>query len=201
MVWYAEQQSTLTRPAEGTKGLLPDFTYRASRSICVPTSAGCFFGDLTMKTCSKCKQPKLLSEFHKDQSKKDGHKAHCKSCQKITDVNYQQSEKGKARIKRYNQSKKGKVAHKRYHQTEKGKTTRRAIEKRFNARHPEQIRAKWAVHSAVRTAKLPRANTFQCSCGKQAKDYHHWSYLFEHQLDVEPMCCDCHKRLHRRIAI
>lgn len=36
MVWYAEQQSTLTRPAEGTMGL---------RSICVPTSAGYFIGD------------------------------------------------------------------------------------------------------------------------------------------------------------
>lgn len=35
-----------------------------------------------MKTCSKCKIPKELSEFGKDKSKKDGHQYSCKTCYK-----------------------------------------------------------------------------------------------------------------------
>lgn len=32
------------------------------------------------KRCKRCGQEKELSEFHKDRSKKDGHKSICKSC-------------------------------------------------------------------------------------------------------------------------
>lgn len=33
-----------------------------------------------MKTCSKCKEEKELSEFHKNSLKKDGYNSYCKSC-------------------------------------------------------------------------------------------------------------------------
>ena len=33
-----------------------------------------------MKTCTRCKQEKPLTEFHKRSSSKDGHKSLCKSC-------------------------------------------------------------------------------------------------------------------------
>lgn len=35
-----------------------------------------------MKQCSKCKEPKKLSEFHKDKTHKDGFKTVCKLCSK-----------------------------------------------------------------------------------------------------------------------
>jgi hypothetical protein len=35
-----------------------------------------------MKTCSKCKELKPFTEFHKDRTKKDGHVYHCKVCKK-----------------------------------------------------------------------------------------------------------------------
>lgn len=33
-----------------------------------------------MKTCSKCKQEKLITEFHKAKAFKDGHAYRCKDC-------------------------------------------------------------------------------------------------------------------------
>ena len=84
MVWYAEQQSTLTRPAEGTMGnsgkeiqLCP---------ICVPTSAGFFIGD-TMKTIEE----KRKANF-------------------IATQKYKKTEKGKVTQRRYHQSEKGRVS-------------------------------------------------------------------------------------------
>ncbi len=43
------------------------------------------------KRCRKCGQEKFLSEFHKDRTKKDGHKGICKSClskkkEKVSDI-------------------------------------------------------------------------------------------------------------------
>lgn len=35
-----------------------------------------------MKTCSKCKEQKEFSEFHKQKDKEDGHRSHCKLCRK-----------------------------------------------------------------------------------------------------------------------
>ena len=36
-----------------------------------------------MKTCSKCKESKYESEFHKDSKNKNGFSSHCKKCEKI----------------------------------------------------------------------------------------------------------------------
>lgn len=33
-----------------------------------------------MKTCSKCKEEKLFSEFHRNRSRKDGYNHNCKTC-------------------------------------------------------------------------------------------------------------------------
>jgi 5-methylcytosine-specific restriction endonuclease McrA len=41
-----------------------------------------------MKICTKCGQKKLLSEFAKDKSKKDGHMPSCKDCKKVYDTKY-----------------------------------------------------------------------------------------------------------------
>lgn len=77
------------------------------------------------RVCTKCgiEYPATAEYFYRDKSRKDGLKSHCKRCCAV----YQQSEKGKAVIRRYQRTEKGKVtgraAVKRYQQTEKGRVT------------------------------------------------------------------------------
>lgn len=55
-------------------------------------------------------------------------------------------------------------------------------------------RKKLVVEIARGAAK---ASEFMCvGCGKQAQDWHHWSYEPEHQLSVIPLCKSCHKLQH-----
>ena len=37
-----------------------------------------------MKSCSRCKEIKDLSNFHKAKNRADGHAPHCKACHKTT---------------------------------------------------------------------------------------------------------------------
>jgi len=152
------------------------------------------------KRCSKCKQIKPVSEFNKNRSGKDGLHNQCKVCLLENIKKYQKTEKGKATqqaaIKRYKQSKKGKARDKRYNQSEKGKAMHREAAKRFFARNPNQMKAVKAVNEAIRIGKLPRPDTLLCHYGDHpAEQYHHWSYLPEHWLDVVPVCRKCHKRV------
>lgn len=54
-----------------------------------------------MKRCSKCKQFKELSEFHKQSRSIDGLKSACKYCRNKSNKEYTMSEKGKAAKKKY----------------------------------------------------------------------------------------------------
>jgi hypothetical protein len=60
------------------------------------------------KTCSRCKEQKLFSEFSKHKSKKDGHCGQCKICVK----EYQQTNRKQiaVREKEYKQANKAKIA-------------------------------------------------------------------------------------------
>ena len=196
--------------------------------------------EIISKRCSKCKDGKPLTEFHKDRRSKDGYKQWCKSCRKA----YKQSEKGKAAAKRYQQSEKGQAAQKHYHQSEKGGATKKRYDqskkgrvcnkrhqkkyrqtkkykvarrryanskqgklkkrlrgKKYKVTFPEQIKAQTAVNHAIRAGKLPRPDTLQCSCGEQAKQYHHHKgYEPKFWLDVIPVCMKCHSKFPNLIA-
>lgn len=41
-----------------------------------------------MKICSKCKEEKSFSEFHKHKHSKDGYRSQCKECRKESDKRY-----------------------------------------------------------------------------------------------------------------
>ena len=139
------------------------------------------------KRCSKCKEIKLLSEFHKDQTKKDFHRPDCKVCNLKRGREYFQTEQGKASRIRYCQSEK-----------------KKATKKRFCIRHPEQWKAENALNYAVRTGKLPRPDSLQRHyCDLQAKEYHHYlGYASKYWLDVIPVCIKCHSLLsHSNLMI
>jgi len=150
------------------------------------------------KRCSKCKQIKPLSEFHKDRKAKNGFFCWCKICNCERVRKYAQTEKGKTKNKQYAQSEKRKANMKHYCQSKKGKTNY----KRYYIRYPERLKAKSAANHAIRSGKLPRANTRLCRyCSKPAQQWHHWhGYEPEHWLDVIPVCRKCHILCHKKSA-
>lgn len=125
-----------------------------------------------MKTCSRCKETKSVSEFSKHHRNKDGLQDWCKSC-----------------IRAYRQSEKSRAAN------------RKAVAKFFLC-HPNHRKAKNAVNYAICAGRLPRPDSLPCYyCPKPAQQYHHWhGYEPEHWLDVVPACVECHTKEHRKIA-
>ena len=108
----------------------------------LPTTPAHFY-----KSCSKCRQRKLIEEFYKNSTTKDGYQYQCKICSN----NHQ---------KKYRQTKQGKANTKRYHN-----------------RHPERIKIKNLVNHAIRAGKLPRPDTLFCTyCYEMAQHYHHPDY-------------------------
>lgn len=57
-----------------------------------------------------------------------------------------------------------------------------------------------AVRRAIAAGQLaPLAERLCKDCGAAARNYHHFAgYEREHWLDVEPLCCRCHKAHHAR---
>ncbi len=68
--------------------------------------------DGTMKTCSKCKEAKPLSAFHKNQTQSDGLHTYCKICANAYCKQYQQ--KNEELLKQYHQSQTCKDSRRRY---------------------------------------------------------------------------------------
>lgn len=142
------------------------------------------------KRCSSCKQFKSFSEFNKARNRKDGYQYWCKICQAKISKKYKQSRK------KYSQTEKGRNVHrkssKRYQKTEKGKANQRRYIKRNRHKH----NARCFIQAAVKSGKLPRPDTLQCSYGKHpAEQYHHKGYTPKHWLDVIPTCLSCHWKM------
>jgi len=124
-----------------------------------------------MKQCSKCKEVKPLSEFHKSSISKDGLKGVCKPCKKA--VAKIERAKNKDRIREYNLSYKGCSAY---------KASKRASRKSFKATHPEVIRAEKACYRAGLTCMKFHA--------------HHWSYRDQDIYDIIYMKPEQHRSSH-----
>lgn len=96
-------------------------------------------------------------------------------------VEYMQSERRKAVVKRYMSSPEGR------------RVTRKAKQ------HPHR-RANRAIRYAIERGDIPSASTLVCTkCGAPAQHYHHHNgYDLNHWLDVIPLCVPCHGRAHRK---
>ena len=175
----------------------------------------------TIKVCSKCGftcEMKVAAEFFcKQTSRKDELKSHCNKCRSNSAKVYRETEHGKAIMQRYQNSERRLIAAQKYQNSEKGKATslkckreyrasargkavQRKSGKKYRLFNPEKMKAKSAVHCAIRSGELVRPD--RCSNPKCNKlcvpEGHHWSYLEEYWLDVEWLCCSCHKKLHKK---
>jgi hypothetical protein len=142
-----------------------------------------------MKTCSKCKQDKQLSEFYKEKRTKDGRTSECKKCFGIRCKNYIQTEQGREVHRR---------ASSKYEKSEKGKVVR----KKICIRHSKARKAGSAVNGAIQSGLIPNAKFLRCNyCPNSAQEYHHYKgYAKEHWLDVLPTCIKCHRKEHKKVA-
>lgn len=95
-----------------------------------------------VKTCSKCKTSKDLTEFYKNKTRHDGLCALCKECDKKKPVN---REKARARFERYRNSEKGQAYFKNYYLKNKETCNKQSFA--WAKANPEKMRVSWLRHS------------------------------------------------------
>jgi hypothetical protein len=160
------------------------------------------------KTCSKCKQAKLLEEFHRNKRAKDGHHTYCKECKnarqreyiaedperaRSIDRRHRESPKGKERIDAYKRSERGKAMRRAWETSEKGKAVRALTNKNYNKRYPERRLAKYYLNRAVNKGQVMKPNACsECGATERIIDGHHDDY--SKPLDVEWLCRGCHTK-------
>lgn len=146
------------------------------------------------KRCSKCKQLKDVSEFHRNKVMTDGYANQCITCFRETHKRYRDSEKGKQRQRNYQTSEHGRIVHReacsKYRQTEASKASYADYYKRCKQKN----RSRGRVFDAIRSGRMQPATDFPCKyCGNPALEYHHHNgYDDEHSFDVIPLCKACH---------
>jgi len=151
-----------------------------------------------IKRCFHCKQIKPISEFYKSRNRKDGHSTFCKMCGIKRAKNFRESKIGQLYIRNYHLSERNRLLQKKYRLSEKGKSSNSKSVEKQRRNFPEKRNASIAVMHAISAGKIVPANKNTCAyCFRQAKHYHHYlGYAKEHWLDVIPLCCFCHNKLH-----
>lgn len=108
------------------------------------------------KTCTKCKILKLMINFYKDRSKKDGYRCICKTCTSKNGVKYRRNNKEKIKVVQAKWYKKNKEKLKAIHQVycKANKTKIQDQQRIYKEAHKEQARfinAEWyKAHKAER---------------------------------------------------
>jgi len=133
-----------------------------------------------------------------------------RNADRASDRKYEQSEKGRAAMRRANASPKAKERYAKYRASEKYRATQRRYRETAKAkatgaryvaaeqlRNPDQIKARRIVQTCLRRGDIVRPET--CSlCGVPSRlDAHHYlGYAVEHWLSVQWLCRLCHKAAH-----
>lgn len=149
---------------------------------------------MPLKVCSKCLQPKELTEFNRDARQKDGHRPDCKQCRREKQAQYRNQPDFKERnringleFRRRDRAKPVEERSFRKHSA----TTRNE----WRHRNPGSASAHNAVYLAVQEGTIRPVTDFFCvHCGQPAQEYHHHlGYERQNWLNVEPVCQSCHK--------
>ena len=159
-----------------------------------------------LKSCSKCKQIKPLSEFVKQAGRVGGVASQCKECDRKRHKKYHDAhiDEIKANGRAYYQTHKEqsfahtrryrlnpefrareRVYHKRYRESEHGKQmretyarsdARKESSKRYAKKHPEQKQAVWHVWNARRKGVIVKPKNCE-KCSKETDKLHAHHYL------------------------
>ncbi len=144
--------------------------------------------EMEEKKCGHCWQTKELSNFYLSSKRgKQVFSSWCKQCYK----NKERTPEKRQVRQAYYASELGKEKASRFRKSTKGKAMSRKMYS------PLKRSAHYAVKKAVSFGKLPHVSTLFCKdCNNTAEVYHHWSYEKQYQLDVIPLCCACHRKIH-----
>lgn len=146
-----------------------------------------------MKICKKCGVKAELSAFPVDRSRPSGRHPYCSECNrkgvsKWRDT-YKKSDISAWRKHERERARRFRATHPEYTATARKNRSGKIAEEisEYRRRHPERLRAQWAVSNALRRGKLKKQ---PCEvCGAKRVDAHHYlGYLPEHRLDVKWLC-------------
>lgn len=109
-----------------------------------------------MKTCTKCKETKPVSEFTRDKSKKDGLRTTCKACHKA----YREANKGliAAKKKAWAAANKESIAAKKKAWRQSNKESIDAQKKAWDAANPDKVKG---YQKAYREANKEKVKAYQ----------------------------------------
>lgn len=148
-----------------------------------------------LKTCFKCQEAKLFTEFYKHSAMKDGVLGKCKVCSRRDSSQNRHNKIGYYRAydrQRANNPKRI-LSRKEYATSSRGKAFLRQGSNLWRKENPEKSRAHNAVAKAIASKRLQKK---PCSvCGNPKVQAHHDDYT--KPLDVEWLCTSCHALHHK----
>lgn len=147
-----------------------------------------------MKTCFKCGESKVRTEFYKHPKMKDGLLGKCKVCTKKDST---QNRKDNVELRReYDRQRAYEpsriIARKEYAASERGKERKALGASLWRKRNKTKARAHSAVARAIAAGKIAKKN---CDvCGENRTQAHHDDYA--KPLEIRWLCSCCHSRHH-----
>ncbi len=146
------------------------------------------------KFCPRCRVDKLISEFSRNRTKKDGFADWCKSCTKTVQDSPEQIEKARLRSARWRSIPGNKEKHKRWRELPASRQAARVRSANEKILHRDKVWARTQIHLAILRGDILRG---QCEvCQSDKTDAHHDDY--EKPFDVRWLCRKHHAELHQR---
>jgi len=151
-----------------------------------------------MKSCTRCKEIKPFTSFHRSKKIKDGHVSHCKECVSASHKQYYSKNKESVKKKRMLDYYGNRTEHsKRVRQWKRDNTEKvMGYDAAYKKRNPEKHQAHLDVRYAIARGDLIR---MPCeSCDDKDTHAHHDDY--SKPLDVRWLCPQCHVNVHKQYA-
>jgi hypothetical protein len=154
---------------------------------------------MNIKKCTSCQETKDLEQFNNSKRGLFGKKSKCKNC--TSNYNHEYSKTRWEQDKEYRDKKiKNAVDWVKKNPDKRALTAKKRNNKEL-VNNPEKVKARALVNQKVRFNRIPKVSSLICSCGNQAKHYHHhMGYDWHNRYNVIPVCVSCHNFLDKSIA-
>lgn len=143
-----------------------------------------------MKSCCQCREAKPRCEFHANARAKDGLRAACKACLRLSFAGYRERnrEEIRARDRRLRQADPARRA----------RLNRSSAE--WKLRNPEKFRAQQMLNRAVRLGQIKRGGCERAAQGDCGGPIHAHHEDYARPLEVVWLCSSHHGQRHSELA-